>query len=501
MNAYVPPRASVLPRHPGIGHDESPAPQEHAMASTHDVIILGAGTAGLAALREVRKRTDDFLMVNAGPLGTTCARVGCMPSKVLIEAANAFHARERFEAFGVRGGDTLRVDIPAVLARVRKLRDHYVSGVLKATEDLGPRLLAGRARLKGPGAVEVDGQTYRARKIIIATGSRPVLPDAWKALGERVITTDALFEREDLPRRIGVVGLGAIGVEMAQALSRLGLEVTAFARSPRLAGLRDDTINQALHARLAQDFTLHTGHDVDVQAQGEGLLLRAGNVQVVVDAVLVAIGRRPNLDDIGLETLGVHLDDKGLPDFEAGKLQVGDLPVFIAGDVNGHAPVLHEAADEGFIAGRNATADEPTCYQRRTPLGIVFSDPVTAWVGRQPGDLPADVVVGEVDFARQGRARAAQKNEGLLRVFAARDTGCLLGASLCAPAGDHLAHLLALAVDQKLTVFNLLRMPFYHPVLEEGLRTALRQAGKHVDDSPDRSDLANCPPLGTEALD
>lgn len=471
------------------------------MSSTHDVIILGAGTAGLAALREVRKRTDDFLMINAGPLGTTCARVGCMPSKVLIEAANAFHARERFEAFGVRGAESLAVDIPAVLARVRKLRDYYVAGVLEGTAGLGDRLLAGHARLTGPDCVEVDGKAYRAKKIVIATGSRPVLPQAWKALGDRVITTDSLFEREDLPRRIGVVGLGAIGVEMAQALARLGLEITAFSRSPRLAGLRDETINAVLQARLARELTLHTGHEVDIAAAGEGLRLTAGDVGTEVDAVLVAIGRRPNLDDIGLDTLGVPLDDKGLPDFEAGKLQVGDLPVFIAGDVNGHAPVLHEAADEGFIAGRNALADEPTCYQRRTPLGIVFSDPVTAWVGQQPGDLPGDVVVGEVDFGRQGRARAAQKNEGLLRVFAARDTGCLLGASLCAPGGDHLAHLLALAVGEKLTVFDLLRLPFYHPVLEEGLRTALRAAGKHVDDSPDRSDLANCPPLGTEALD
>ena len=316
-----------------------------------------------------------------------------------------------------------------------------------------------------------------------------------------MFTTDSLFERPDLPRRIAVIGLGAIGVEMAQAMARLGIKVSAFSSSDRLAGLHDEKVNATLRALLDQEFAIHTGHEVELEAAGDGVRVRAGKTSVEVDAVLAAIGRRPNLDDVGLETLGVNLDEKGLPPFEPGLLRIGDTPVFIAGDVNTHAPILHEAADEGFIAGRNAMADEPICYQRRTPLGVVFSDPVSAHVGQRRSELPDDTVVGEVDFSRQGRARAAQKNEGLLRVYAAHDTGCILGAELCTPSGDHLAHLLALAVDQKLTVFDLLRMPFYHPVLEEGLRTALRDAGKQVDDSPDRSDLANCPAMGTEALD
>jgi dihydrolipoamide dehydrogenase len=218
-----------------------------------------------------------------------------------------------------------------------------------------------------------------------------------------------------------------------------------------------------------------------------------------VDMVLVAVGRRPNLDDLGLETLGVTLDEHGLPPFDRTTMRIGDLPVFLAGDANAHAPLLHEAADEGYIAGFNATAADPSCFQRRVPLGIVFAAPDIATVGERHGALaPGSFVVGEVDFTKQGRARMGQRNKGLLRLYADAQSGRLLGAEMCAPSGEHLAHLLALAIGQKLTVLDLLRMPFYHPVIEEGLRTALRAASRHFD--TDASDLSACEPAKAEAL-
>jgi hypothetical protein len=133
-----------------------------------DVVIVGAGTAGLAALREVRKRTDRFALVNDGPYGTTCARVGCMPSKALIAAMDALHARAKLDEFGIRGGDGLRADLPAVLARVRALRDHFVAGVLETTADRGERNIAGRARLDGPNRVVVGERVLHARQVVLA---------------------------------------------------------------------------------------------------------------------------------------------------------------------------------------------------------------------------------------------------------------------------------------------------------------------------------------------
>ena len=172
-----------------------------------DTVIVGAGTAGLSALREVRRYTDDFLLVNDGHWGTTCAAVGCMPSKALIEAANAFHRRHDLNAFGIRGADGLQADIPAVWTRVRKLRDGFVKGPESVPGKLGKRALQGRARLKGPGVVEVDGKEIEARAMILAPGSSPVVPALWKAFGDRILTSDTLFEQADLPRRIAVICL------------------------------------------------------------------------------------------------------------------------------------------------------------------------------------------------------------------------------------------------------------------------------------------------------
>ena len=470
------------------------------MSQPLDVIILGAGSAGLAALREVRKRTDHWRIVNDGPWGTTCARVGCMPSKMLIEAANAYHARRALHTFGIEGADALRVDLPAVLRRVRALRDDFVAGTLAAT-DAGERAISGHARLLDAQRVEVNGQVHTAQRIIIATGSRPIVPEDWLAFGDRILTTDTLFEQPTLGPRVAVIGLGPLGVEIAQALARLGVEVMAFATGKTVAGLSDPAINDALLARLKDEFIVNVGDKAELREVAGGIQVTNGSATVVVDQVVAAMGRRPNLEHLGLDTLGVALDDKGRPPIDPCTLQVGDLPVFIAGDADGDRPLLHEAADEGHIAGLNALAPTPRGFARRTPLAITFSQPHAAVVGQRHADLPqGQWVGGTVDFARQGRARVAQCNHGRLNVYAEHGSGRLLGAELCAPAGEHMAHLLALAVEQRLTVHDLLRMPFYHPVLEEGLRTALRDAASRLPKASD-SDLAACEAYGASALD
>jgi dihydrolipoamide dehydrogenase len=261
-------------------------------------------------------------------------------------------------------------------------------------------------------------------------------------------------------------------------------------------------VNAVLRGMLDEVLTVHTGASVELSGTQDGVLMRAAaiGVEVEVDRVLVAVGRTPNVDDMGLECLGLPLDKRGLSPFNPETTQVGDLPVFIAGDANAYATLLHEAADEGYIAGYNAVADDVICFQRRTPLGIVFTDPAVALVGQRHAELNmAQTLIGEVCFDNQGRARIAERNQGLLRLYAERGGGRLLGAEMCGPATEHMAHLLALAIGQRLTVRDLLRMPFYHPVLEEGLRSALRDLARQL--GKGGPDLAACNAYRTEALD
>ena len=450
------------------------------------IAILGAGSAGLTALAQVRKHTDDFVIVNHGAYGTTCARVGCMPSKALIQAADDYHRRHELETLGIRGGSGLMVDLPAVLQRVRDYRDARVAGVLGATEKLGERSIAGRARLDGPQRIVVelaDGgeEVVEAEQIIIATGTRPVVPAAWRAFGDRILTTDDLFEQPDLPRRIAVIGLGVIGLELGQALARLGLEVAGYEMRETLGPLSDPIVQGEAERLMGAEFPLHLGRAVDLgQGAGGVIVVDDGEEQREVDVVLAAMGRRPNTDGLGLDTLGVPLDDRGLPEFDRHTLRVGELPVFITGDVNGELQVLHEASDEGFVAAWNALHG-PSRFCRRVGLAIAFSDPQIAVVGQSFAELAdRDVAIGEFDFAQQPRALAMLKAAGRLRIYAERGTGRLLGAEILIPAAEHIGHLLALAVQREMTVAELLTLPFYHPVLEEGLRSALRPLAKEV---------------------
>ncbi len=447
-----------------------------------DVAIIGAGTAGMTAWRSAVKEGARAVLIEDGPYGTTCARVGCMPSKLLIAAAEAAHAAEHASAFGVNV-EGVRIDGRAVMQRVRSERDRFVGYTLRGIESMPEAdKLRGRARFLSENVLDVGGHTQvEARAIVIATGTRPNIPEAYQPLGDRAIVNDDVFDWTDLPESVLVVGAGVIGLELGQALSRLGVRTRILQRSAHVGGLRDPLVYRSAVAAFREELDLCLEAAIlDVRRVGDAAEVRyqvAGEPQVVeqFDYVLLAAGRTPNLDDIGLENTSARLGPKGVPLYDAQTLQLEDAPIFIAGDVNGVLPLLHEAADDGRIAGRNAARyPDVTPAERRAPLSIVFSDPQLAAVGLRFNELPDDAAVGEVDFANQGRSRIMLKNRGKLRVYAQRGSGVFLGAEMAGPAMEHIAHLLAWCVQQKLTVDQMLAMPFYHPVVEEGLRTALQ---------------------------
>jgi dihydrolipoyl dehydrogenase len=450
-----------------------------------DVAVIGAGTAGLAAYRAVKAAGRAALLIEGGVYGTTCARVGCMPSKLMIAPAEALHALERFPGFGLRLEGEARVDGQAVMARVRRERDRFVAFVLQGVDGIPAEdKLDGCARFVDDRTLAVgEHALVQAKATVIATGSSPVHPAAWAALGERLVTNETIFEWADLPESVAVFGPGVIGLELGQALHRLGVRVNVFGRGGGIRPLADPALVTEARQIFAEEFALDTDAGAEAWRDGDRVAVRhrAREGEWVVehfDYLLAATGRAPNLARLGLETTSVVRDARGVPLFDRGTMQCGSAPIFIAGDANDDVPLLHEAADEGRIAGENAARfPDVRAGRRRAGLAIVFSDPQIAVVGGGYRAAQATrFVTGAVSFDDQGRARVMQRNRGRLHVYAEIGTGAFLGAEMIGPDAEHLAHLLAWARQLDLTIAEVLTMPFYHPVVEEGMRTALRDA-------------------------
>ncbi|MES2758837.1 MAG: dihydrolipoyl dehydrogenase [Pseudomonadota bacterium] len=454
-----------------------------------DVAIIGAGTAGLSAYRAAVAQGSRTVLIEGGPYGTTCARVGCMPSKLLIAAADAAHMLHAAPGFGVHAGD-IHIDGKAVMERVRRERDRFVGFVVDGVERIpdADRLL-GHARFTGPHTLQVGEQTVHAARIVIATGSTPVRLQELANGGPGVIVSDDIFELEDLPESMAVIGTGVIGLELGQAMRRLGVRVSFFARGGSLAQLSDPEVlhvaTRALGAELDLRFQTRI---VGASRDGDAVMLVSRDAAGAehrerFDYVLMAAGRAPNVDAIGIGHTGIALDPQGIPLFDRRTMQCGASHIFIAGDADDERPVLPEAADQGCIAGANAGRyPDVRPGLRRTPLTIAFTEPQIATLGASYRELCAQgkpkFALGVVSFENQGRSRVMLQNQGLLRVYGEYGTGRFLGAEMIGPRAEHLAHLLAWACQARMTVDQMLDMPFYHPVVEEGVRTALRELHK-----------------------
>lgn len=454
-----------------------------------DVAVIGGGTAGLGAYRAAKLSTPSVVMIEGGPFGTTCARVGCMPSKLLIAAAEAVHQIERAPGFGVHPqGETL-INGREVMDRVKRERDRFVGFVLEGVESIPARdKIAGYARFIDDNTLMVDDHTrIVAQRIVIATGSRPTWPTAWDALGDRLIINDDVFNWDDLPAAVAVFGPGVIGLELGQALHRLGVQVNVFGVGGAVGPLTDPRVREYAAQTLGSEFPLDADVKVEMmQREGDRVFIRYLDKQgqpqeIMVDYVLAATGRRPNTDRIGLENTSLALDARGVPVADRLTMQTSVPHIFIAGDASNQLPLLHEASDQARIAGHNAgTFPEVTPGLRRSTLSVVFSDPQIAMVGASYRELNSALgdcncfAIGEVSFENQGRSRVMLRNQGVLRVYGEQGSGRFLGAEMMGPDAEHLAHLLAWAHQQQMTISQMLDMPFYHPVIEEGLRTALR---------------------------
>jgi dihydrolipoamide dehydrogenase len=462
-----------------------------------DVAIIGAGTAGMVAYQAARAHTDSVLLIEGGVYGTTCARVGCMPSKLLIAAAEVAHQARHADPFGVHVKDVI-VDGAAVMARVRRERDRFVGSVLESVDAFphGDRLMATVRFQDANTLLTEQGQSIHARCIVIATGSSPVLPPLLKDLSSRLLTNETLFELPTLPKSLVVFGPGPLGLELGQAMSRLGVQTKIFGVKGDVAGIRDPAIRDYADQAFNGEFYLDASSQVkSVTESSTGVevhyLHRDGTWRTEpFDYVLASTGRAPNVAGLGLDRTGLELSERGIPLFNRFTQRCGNSSIFIAGDASNDIPLLHEVADQGRIAGDNAGRyPDVRSGLRRTPLAVVFTDPQVASVGVNLDQLNQQFkdrfATGLVSFEDQGRSRVMLRNKGILKVYAEQGSGLFLGAEMFGPAAEHLGHLLAWAAQKRMTVSEMLDMPIYHPVIEEGLRTALRDLNHNLHIAPD----------------
>ena len=389
--------------------------------------------------------------------------------------AEDFYRKSIFEREGINGAEELSIDIPAAMEHVQDLRDVFVDRTLGVTDELDEtHLIDGYAKFVSNDTVEVNGEQIKAKSIIIATGSTPVIPSAWQDFADDVVTTDEFFELEDLPESMAVIGLGSIGLEIGQSLHRMGVKVVGIDQLETVAKLEDEEVNRLAVAVIGKEFPLWLGQAAILEKIDNGIQVTAGENQQVVDKVLASLGRKPNLDNLNLQATDIKLDANGIPLYDPLTMQIGDLPIYIAGDVNADRPLLHEAGHEGRVAGYNAVHHPVEKFKRKVALGITFCEPNIATAGAQLSELnEEDIAIGEIQFSPVGRALIMGKNRGLLRLYVRKSDGLLLGACMCCVKAENLAHLISWSIQSGMSVFDMLKMPFYHPVIEEALQAAL----------------------------
>ncbi len=456
----------------------------------YDLIIIGAGTAGISAYNEAIKYNQNILIINDGPWDTTCARVGCMPSKLLISSANRMHDIQSAEALALQ--HDAAVDTSRVMQRLHSLRERFIRATLKGVDQWEAlHKISGQAKFIDTHTVEVNGQTYQAKSFIVSVGSRPNIDKVLKQeLGDRYLTSDEIFELSQLPKSLAVIGSGVIAIELAQAMQRLGVSTTMFARSQKVGSLSSPTLQSLAQKELSQEINIKFKVLPDqVKKLADQIKINfTENDQVQsieVDYILGATGRQTNLDRLGLDQLNPAFTDiKKLP-INKKKKQLADLPIFIVGDAAPDAPIQHEAAHAGKEVVHNClNYPEVKPIPALTVLAIVFSHPEMAIVGqsfKQLEQQEIEFIRGFASYENQGRALVLAENKGGIEVYIDKKSGKLLGAELFCSQAEHLAHLLAWTIDADQDIHQILAKPFYHPTLEEGLRSALKHARRQFD--------------------
>ncbi len=450
-------------------------------AQEHDLVVIGAGPGGyVAAIRAAQLGLNVACVEKEPALGGTCLRVGCIPSKALLESSELFHeARTRLSDHGVRV-QGVELDLPAMMRR----KDKVVATLTKGVEGLFKKnkitRYLGHARISAPGRVEVTAASgpveLRAKHLIVATGSKPSTLPGVPLDQDRIGTSTEALGYPEVPNHLVVIGAGYIGLELGSVWRRLGAKVTVLEYLPRiLPGMDDELAAEAHKAFQKQGIEFRLGAKVAsarIEA-GQCVVECEGSEPVRGDRVLSAVGRTPNTEGLGLENAGVELDPKG-------RVRVNEryetrVPgIYAIGDVIGGAMLAHKAEEEGMACAERIVTGHGHIDYSSIP-GVVYTDPEIASVGQTEDQLKANGVAyrkGVFPFLANGRARSLNKTEGRVKILADAKTDRILGVHIIGPrAGDLIAEA-AVAMAFGASSEDLARSSHAHPTLAEVLKEA-----------------------------
>lgn len=449
-----------------------------------DVVVIGAGPGGyVAAIRCAQLGMSVAIIDKRKGLGGTCLNVGCIPSKALLDSSEHFHqAQHKFETHGI-DVDGLKVNWKQMLKRKQDVIDSTVGGISYLMDKNKITVFQGTGSFVDSKTIEIDGETKTqigAENVIIATGSEVMPLPSVPVDGKRIITSTEALELKEIPKSMIVIGGGVIGVELGSVYARLGTEVSVVEFMPGLIPTMDRELGKTLERSLKKNlgFKFHfntkvTGakagaKKVSVTAEG-----KKGELSLDAEYVLVSIGRRPFTEGLGLEKIGVSLDERGRVPIN-GQFQTSVANVYAIGDVVVGPMLAHKASEEGSCCAEFIAGQKPHLNYNAIP-GVVYTWPEVAAVGKSEEELNAAGIKfkkGSFPFKASGRARASEESEGFVKVLADESTDELLGVHMIGPRAADMIAEAALAIEFRASAEDVGIISHAHPTFTESFKEA-----------------------------